>query len=255
MVCILHYSRPVTHRPMDAFSRQFLAAQRLLVVAPHADDETISAGGLMAKVKDAGGQVFVMVMSTGDLRHFDGSGAETKLGTRRDELRAAMDTLEVDDWEIVYEDTSLHLRLDTIPRRDLVYQIECGARLATEKTRPTMLVLPAPSYNQDHEAVYQAGITASRPHLADMKAFQRTVLVGDAPQLTWGGVGFRPSFYVDITGVFLDRKLKAYACHASQVRPEPSQAGLEALRVLAEARGREISVEAAEAFACPRFVV
>jgi LmbE family N-acetylglucosaminyl deacetylase len=118
-----------------------------------------------------------------------------------------------------------------------------------------MLVLPAPSYNQDHEAVYKAGMTACRPHLADMKAFQRTVLVADAPQLTWGGDGFRPSFYVDISGRFLDRKLKAYACHASQVRPEPSQAGLDALRILAEARGREISVEAAEAFACPRFVL
>lgn len=241
---------------MDSFSKQFLAKQRLLVVAPHADDETAGAGGLMARVKDAGGRVYVLVMSTGDLLHFDATGKKTKKATRRDELAAAMRTLGVDDWEIVYEDSRLHLRLETVPRRDLTDQIERRARLSTESVKPTMIVLPAPSYNQDHEAVYKAGITACRPHLASMKSFQSFVLVADAPQLTWGGEGaFKPNFYVDISGKFLELKLKAYACHASQLRPEPSQAGKGALRLLAEARGREISVEAAEAFECPRFVL
>jgi len=72
------------------------------------------------------------------------------------------------------------------------------------------------------------------------------------------GAGRRSSSrtsYVDITGKFLDLKLKAYSCHKSQVRPEPSQAGLGAIRLMAESRGREISVEAAEAFECHRFVL
>jgi LmbE family N-acetylglucosaminyl deacetylase len=241
---------------MDGLSRRFLARQRLLVVAPHADDETAGAGGLMARVKEEGGKVFVMVMSTGDLLHFDDTGKKTRKATRKEELAAAMRTLDVDDWEIVFEDTRLHLRLETVPRRDLTEQIERRARLSTERTKPTMIVLPAPSYNQDHEAVYRAGITACRPHLAAMKAFQSFVLVADAPQLSWSGPShFRPNFYVDISGKVLERKLKAYACHRSQLRPEPSQAGLGALRLLAESRGREISVAAAEAFECSRFVI
>ena len=241
---------------MELFTRQFLSKQRLLVVAPHADDETAGAGGLMARVKDAGGKVFVMVMSTGDLHHFDDTKKRTKKATRRDELAAAMKTLGVDGWEIVYEDTRLHLRLETIPRRDLTDQIERSARFSTEKSRPTMIVLPAPSYNQDHEAVYKAGITACRPHLHTMKAFQSLVLVADAPQLAWSrDLDFKPNLYVDIGGKFLDLKLKAYACHKSQIRPEPSQAGLGALRLLAEMRGREISLPAAEAFECHRFVL
>lgn len=241
---------------MDTLSRQFLGKQRLLVVAPHADDETAGAGGLVARVKDAGGKAYVMVLSTGDLLHFDDTGKKTKKATRRDELAAAMKTLGVDAWEIVYEDTRLHLRLETLPRRDLTDQIERRGRLATEKTRPTMIVLPAPSYNQDHEAVYKAGIAACRPHHAKAKAFQSVVLVADAPQLAWSGRdAFHPNLYVDISGRFLDQKLKAFACHKSQIRPEPSQAGLGALRLLAEARGREISVAAAEAYECARFVL
>jgi len=241
---------------MDALARSFLARQRLLVVAPHADDETMGAGGLMARVKEAGGKVFVMVLSTGDLFHFDATGGRTRKRTRRSELAEAMKVLGVDDWEIVFEDDRLHLRLETLPRREIVDAIERRARLATEKTRPTMIVLPAPSFNQDHEAVYRAGITACRPHLASMKAFQSFVLVADAPQLSWGRpISFRPNFYVDISGKFLEQKLKAFACHRSQLRPEPSQGGIGALRLLAEMRGREISVAAAEAFECYRFVV
>ena len=150
-------------RGPDTFTKQYLSRQRLLVVAPHADDETAGAGGLMARVKDAGGKVYVMVMSTGDLLHFDATGKKTKKKTRREELAAAMKTLDVDAWEIVYEDTRLHLRLETLPRRDLADRIERSALLATEKTKPTMIVLPAPSYNQDHEAVYKAGLAACRP--------------------------------------------------------------------------------------------
>jgi LmbE family N-acetylglucosaminyl deacetylase len=240
----------------DGFSRQFLSRQRLLVVAPHADDETAGAGGLMARVKDAGGKVYVMVMSTGDLLHFDDTGKKTKKKTRREELAGAMETLGVDGWEIVYEDTRLHLRLETLPRRELADQIERRARFSTEKTRATMIVLPAPSYNQDHEAVYKAGIAACRPHLASLKAFQSVVLIADAPQLSWTGASvFKPNLYVDISGKFIDQKLKAFACHKSQVRPEPSQAGIGAIRLMAEMRGREISVAAAEAFECHRFVL
>lgn len=238
------------------FGEEFLSRQRLLVVAPHADDETAGAGGLMSKVKACGGQVYVVVASTGNLDHFDSTGHTTAKSTRRDELADAMKTLEVDDWEILWEDDAIHLRLETLPRRELVDMVERRARLSMEKTRPTMVVLPAPSFNQDHEALYKAGITACRPHLASMKSFQSYVLIADAPQLTWSGPpSFKPNFYVDITGEHLQRKLKAYACHRSQIRPEPSQAGIEALRLLAESRGREISVAAAEAFECYRFTV
>lgn len=229
--------------------------ERLLVIAPHADDETAGAGGLISRVKADGGKVFVMVMSVGDLDHFTGTRQRVPGKQRADELAAAMKTLGVDDYDIVLKDSSLHMRLDTLARRELVNYIESESRLATEKTRPTMIVLPAPSFNQDHEAIFKAGMTACRPHLAKLKAFQRIVLVADAPQLAWGKERFFPNFYVDISGVHLQRKLAAFACHKSQLRPSPHQGALDALRLLAEARGREISVAAAEAFECLRVVL
>ncbi|KKR86620.1 MAG: hypothetical protein UU34_C0012G0018 [Candidatus Curtissbacteria bacterium GW2011_GWA1_41_11] len=44
--------------------------QKLLVIAPHPDDEVIGCGGLIAKIKDAGGQVYVLFLTVGDSRDF-----------------------------------------------------------------------------------------------------------------------------------------------------------------------------------------
>ncbi|MFN0058899.1 MAG: PIG-L deacetylase family protein [Planctomycetota bacterium] len=233
---------------------QFFAKQRLLVLSPHADDETIGCGGLMAKIKDLGGEVYVMVMTVGDLDHYDGREGRTSGQTRTDELAAAMDVFGVDDWEIVIKDSDWHLRLDGMPRRDLVNLLEREARLAIDKIKPTALAIPAPSFNQDHVALHDAAITACRPHLASMKPFQRLVLVADSPQLAWNTRTFQPNFYVDITK-YLDTKLRAFAKHESQQRPSPHMGGIESLRLLAEWRGREISVGAAEAYDCLRLVV
>lgn len=233
---------------------EFLRRQRLLVIAPHADDEVIGAGGLIARIKAAGGSVFVLIVSIGDLEHFDSTGSLTMASTREQELKNAMDVLKVDGFEILFRDSQKHLRLETLPRRDLTTLFEKEAKLSIEKVKPTMICLPFPSFNQDHEAVYKAGFTACRPYLHTMKAFQNIVLIADAPQLAWGYTQFKPNFYVDISD-FLNKKIEAYKCHKSQVRPSPHLASAETLRLLAEWRGREISTAAAEAFECIRIVL
>lgn len=232
----------------------FLNDQRLLVIAPHADDEVIGCGGLIAKTKEAGGEVFVMVMTVGDLDHYDGREGKTKGSTRAAELSNAMEYLSVDDWEIVMESNEWHLRLDGMPRRDLVTIFEREARLSIDRIKPTMLAIPAPSFNQDHVAVYDAALTACRPHLASMKPFQRCVLVADSPQLAWNYRTFKPTLYFDISEL-LDKKLEAYKMHESQQRPPEHMGSVESLRLLAEWRGREISVAAAEAYEVARFVI
>ncbi len=54
------------------------AIARLLVIAPHPDDEIIAAGGLMQKVLQQGGQVHVVIVTNGD-----GSASATMLESRR----------------------------------------------------------------------------------------------------------------------------------------------------------------------------
>ena len=231
----------------------FWMTQRVLVVAPHADDEAYGCAGTIAKVKAAGGEVFVIVASVGDLR-LNGSGNVVPGSVRTAELKASMEHLKVDGYEILFTDAQSHLRLDAISRRDLVALLERDAKYAIEKVRPTVLVLPAPSYNQDHEALFKAGFTACRPHRREDKPFIDLVVSCDAVQLGWGDAAFHPDFYVDISD-YLGAKLDALAFHKSQLRPPPDLGSLENVERLARLRGAEIAVKAAEAFECHRVVL
>ena len=83
----------------------------VLVIAPHADDETFGCGGTIAKAKSLGASVYVLYMSVGDLVHVGRGTVDAR--TRAQEIRAATDCLGVDGYEIAYMDSHLHLRLDT----------------------------------------------------------------------------------------------------------------------------------------------
>ena len=234
---------------------QLLNQATILVVMPHPDDETFACGGTITRAKAHGATVYVMIMSAGDLLHYRGGGQEVRGTTRLAELEAAMRSLEVDDYAVVYDDTDRHLRLDALPRRDLIAQIERESNLAIDKVQPDIIVLPAPSYNQDHEATFYAGFAACRPHLPSEKPFVPVVLSADSPQLGWSVTAVQFGVYVDISGPYLKRKLEAHACHQSQLRPEPHYASLENVERLARLRGSEVAVEAAEAFVCHRLLL
>jgi len=236
----------------------FLRKQRLLVITPHADDEVFGCAGTIAKVKDLGGKVYVMLFSVGDLKQYY---AKSKNGiiketTREKEFTSTMEFLKVDGYEIIFKDAYKHLRLDSVPRRDLIAVIEEKGRLSLGKIKPTIVAIPSISYNQDHEAVFRAGFTACRPHLPSVRSFPRIVLAYDSPTHFWNveREKFHPNFYVDISKYF-NIKLKALKMHKSQAKPKLHHLSVENLADVSRSRGREVSVEAAEAFMCYRFVL
>ena len=47
---------------MESIGDEFLRRQRVLVISPHADDETYGCAGTIARIKDLGGQVFVSLI-------------------------------------------------------------------------------------------------------------------------------------------------------------------------------------------------
>jgi len=236
-------------------SDDFLAQQRLLVIVPHADDEAYGCAGTIARVKDLGGEVFMVLATVGDVRHF-AEGGDTDLVTHRRrlaEFEAVMRLLKVDDWNLLYDDDRMHLALDTRPQRELIRLLETGNQLAIERVRPTMLLIPAPSYNQDHEALYRACVTAARPGVPGHRHLVPMVLAYDNTALFWSVTGerFQPTFYIDITE-YLDIKIRAMRLHASQVRPPIYHGSPESLELATRLRGGEVSVEAAEGYAVLR---
>ncbi len=233
---------------------RFWKGQKMLVISPHPDDEAFGCGGTMAKAKALGCEVYLMVFSVGDLNFFE----KKKWVTARErlqELKKVSNILGLDGCEVLYTDAKTHLRLDAIPRRDLIAKIETESSVSLNRIRPTILAIPAPSYNQDHEAVFKAGLAAARIHAGGIKANPPAVLVYDSPTLSWNEAGreFRPNFYVDISD-YLEIKLKLIRTYSSQRRHPNDPASLESLEDLTRARGREAGRAACEAFEARRLI-
>lgn len=114
---------------------------------------------------------------------------------------------------------------------------------------PSVILLPAPSYNQDHRACYDAGLTACRPH--DHNWFVPVVLIYEEPE-TLGTMrrpdAFRPQYFRPLN---VEYKLECYHIYASQVRDHRSD---QHIRALAQVRGMQSNLDYAEAFEVARWV-
>ena len=66
-----------------------LESKTILVVAPHADDETFGCAGTIARAKSEGSSVFVIYVSTGDVRHRNANDPVVQATTREAEISRA----------------------------------------------------------------------------------------------------------------------------------------------------------------------
>ena len=131
--------------------------ERLLIIAPHADDE-IGCSGLINKIKKGGGKVFIQVLVMGGFNKI-GSRKIKKEDWKKEFLQAS-NFLKVDDYEITFFDDEKMLRLDTIPLADIINILELKSKISISKIKPTIIAIPTIfSYHQDHIATFKASIT------------------------------------------------------------------------------------------------
>jgi len=134
------------------------AGRRLVVLAPHPDDETFGCGAVLARARAAGSPVTVVVATDG--RHSTVStvlSPEQLAAVRVAELRAACQALGVPDCDLVqlgFEDGTLTARLPALVDR---------LTGLVERLRPEVVLLPcAQDDHPDHRAMHLAGLQAVR---------------------------------------------------------------------------------------------
>ena len=102
---------------------------RLLVIAPHADDEVLGCGGLISKIKNAGGKVFVLIFNVGSIEKFNNKKF-TEL--RKKETLAAMKFLKVDKYDTIFDSPDDNRYLDSKPLHELISKIEIESKVSLE---------------------------------------------------------------------------------------------------------------------------
>jgi len=222
---------------------------RVLIISPHADDEILGCGGLIKKVISQGREVHVVVVCIGDIEFYHLGRVVTK-EERKMELRCALEYLGVTSYNTLFDD--YESLMDTLPIRTVISALDEQIK----KIKPTAVLLPYPSFHQDHKIVFNAGFAALRPSPGkNGNGHVKLVLGYEYPFVSWSNETLHgSSLYINITQE-IDDKIEALRCHKSQVREKYHLISPETVRLWAEKRGLDAGCPYSEMFYVLRMTV
>lgn len=218
---------------------------RILVLAPHPDDEIIGVGGTIAKRTKAGDEVYVCIVTKGQSPMFSVEFVEQG----RRECREADARLGVK--ETIFLDFPA-VMLETVPRHEFNGKI-CEL---VQRIQPDEVYIPHRGDMQlDHQLVVDAAMVAVRPR---GNSYPKRVYAYETLSETGWNIPntvneFIPTVYEDISDT-LTAKLDAMNVFQSQLAPFPAARSIGAIEALAKYRGATVNVTAAEAFSLVREV-
>jgi len=211
---------PVVSRPMR------LGAEPILVFAPHADDETLGCGGLIALKRRAGCAVTVVFLTDGSRSHegrAEAPSPEALAALRREEARTALGTLSVPPESIHFLDFP-DGALGNLPQ-DGRAALQAALADLLQRYRPALVFVPHRlDGHADHTAAYEAVTAAIALDAATSTAvyaypvwlfWTRNRLFGNLPGSALAGAYRLP------IGSALEQKRQAMAAYRSQLEVLP----------------------------------
>lgn len=212
---------------------------KTLIIAPHPDDEVLGCGGTMARLADSGQEVHVAIVTKGYEPAFSSESVEQV----RAELVEAHKILGV---------TQCHFLDLPAAALDTLAGAELNAAIGglVSKVAPQTLFLPfLGDIHRDHQLIFTAGLVAARPRGPDVP--RRIYAYETLSETNWAAPGvtemFAPNVFIDVSET-IQRKLRAFGCFESQVKPFPDERSLKTIEALSMVRGSTVYLPSAEAF-------
>lgn len=197
----------------------------ILVIAPHTDDETLGAGGSIARWVEEGNEVDCLTFSVG----YDGIGSNGVEHLNALGVLGVVGQFGIGNYQTRY----FHER-----RQDVLsyfFEFEYPDKY------DLVLVPSRANIHQDHEVV-----TAEA-----MRAFRTCSILGY--EMPWGDVRpFNPQFYVRLEHRHVNKKLRALDCYKSQKERDYMHDGVVVSQM--RVRGMQVGARYAEAFEVIRWV-
>ena len=208
---------------------------RVVVIAPHNDDEILGVGGTMAKMVKQGHEVIVCEVTAGDLK-------EEMVQRQKQEAIVSHELMGVKTY---------FMDLPVVGLRELkTIELNAAFQKTLLELKPDIVFIPHHGdMHIDHRMTVEAAMVALRPvtfpRLKAVYAYETLSETG------WNTPSvdniFIPTMFVDITDE-LEIKLQAMACHASQLCQYPHPRSLETIKAVAMHRGATVCKQYAEAF-------
>lgn len=214
---------------------------KILVIAPHPDDEVLGCGGTIAKHVKNGDDVCLCIITKAYLPDWP----EEFIANRPKEIEAASSILGIKETILLDFPT---VKLDTIPQKELIDRISS----VVMKIKPDILYVPHKGdLHKDHRLVFEASLVAARPGGSIKKILSYETL----SETDFGQVlePFVPTVYEDIAETF-EIKIEAMNAYASEIKQTPHPRSIDLIEILAKKRGSESGLRFAESFVLIREV-
>lgn len=219
---------------------------KILVIAPHNDDEVLGVGGTIARFATEGAEVFVVIVTKGYPPEYTEESNQEDIK----EALAAHQLLGVKDTIFLSFPAA---RLDTVPHRDVNIQLF----EVIKKIQPDMLFIPfVGDIHLDHQRVFLSSLVAARPNTpyAPKAIYAYETLSETNWNSPYLAPNFVPNVFIDISA-HLEAKIQAMQMYASQIQQFPHERSKESLRALATLRGSTVGCFAAEGFVLLRSII
>jgi LmbE family N-acetylglucosaminyl deacetylase len=220
-------------------------SKKVIVIAPHPDDEILGVGGTIARFSDEGVEVYIVIITKGYPPLFD----EESINIGRKEALEAHKFLNVKETFFLSFPAA---NLDSIPSREINDKLIDMFK----DIKPDIIFIPFNGdVHIDHQRIFLSALVAARPNNSEFPSFiyayeTLSETNWNAPYIT---PNFVPNVFIDISQ-YLDKKIEAFKKYKSQVKEFPHERSIESLKMLAMLRGSTVGCYAAEAFVLVRGV-
>ena len=216
---------------------------KVLIIAPHPDDEILGCGGTIKKLLNNAKEVSVLVVTNA---HFGDPCAYPLEGIQRIRGCALSAHQYLGIKETFFMDFPAP-RLDTFPS----YKISMAmSELLRDKKFDTVFIPHHGDIHRDHKVVFDSALVACRP--VNNCSVKSVYAYETLSETEWGAPyqseAFIPNVFVELTGEEFNAKCNAMNFFKSQIREFPSSRSIEAIEALAKYRGASVSCARAEAF-------
>lgn len=222
--------------------------KKVIVIAPHADDEIIGCGATIAKHTASGDEV-VVIVATNAFIGAPNLYKKEDVTKVREEALSAHKILGVK--ETIFLDFPAPA-LNAFPE----FKISLEMLKLFQNYKPDTLYLPHPGdIHQDHKAIYRASLVAARPQ--GNSKISSILCYETLSETEWTPMHekpFVPNHFVNVEDSF-SLKIEAMKCFKSQIKEFPHPRSVEAFEALAKYRGSTVCVNRAEAFIVERQII
>lgn len=217
--------------------------KKILVIAPHADDEVLGCGATMAKACAKGDDVYVLICTNASVGAPELFSEEIIKQIRKEAVTAHK---LIGIKETIFLEFPAPV-LDQHPR----YKMSNEISAIIKKTGVDTVFIPhRGDCHKDHAIIHDCAMVACRP--LENCLVKHVYAYETLSETEWGepvaADFFVPVKYNTFSVEEFAKKLDAMSCFKSQLYPFPASRSLEAIEALAKYRGCTVSAVRAEAF-------